>query len=239
MCYFKKATAMLLALIMMLSVAMCANAQEVSSSPTGAPTNPPTNPTTPTVVDDHHYQNAENTTDLYVGTSGEQIGFDISGNNSIVWNVCSNKPNAEVLITASSTATGEVRPVKQLGSGTYGLGGNKDGENVTGIGVVTSSPVLVVATKALSNSYIRSVALQAPSILFQKNVCQGTKVKKVTFWFPTIEKAEQISVSRNAFKGAKRVTIKVPTKMSKKELNKLKKKIKKKNKGVKLKFVRM
>lgn len=225
MCYFKKATAMLLALIMMLSVALCANA---ATSPTEAP-----------VADDYHIQNAENTTDLYAPPSGEQIGFGISGNNSIVWNVCSNKPNAEVLITASKTATGEVRPVKQLGSGTYGLGGNKDGENVTGIGVVTSSPVLVVATKALSNSYIKSVALQAPSILFQKNVCQGTKVRKITFWFPTIEKARQISVSKNAFKGAKRVTIKVSKKMSKKELNKLKKKIKKKNKGVKLKFVRM
>ena len=222
MCYFKKATAMLLAMIMLLSVVLCANA---ATSPTSAGSS-----------DDNHVVSGN--TDLYTAPTGEHVAYDVAGSDAICTAVSANAPKSTALITVAKAADGTIRPVEQIGNGKTGIGNVENGKNVTGVAVVTTSPMLVVATKALSKCYIKNVALDAPKILFQKNVCKGSKVKKVTFNFPNMKKAGQVTVRKNAFKGAKRVTIKVSKQMSKNEFKKLKKKIKKNNKGVKLKFVR-
>lgn len=119
------------------------------------------------------------------------------------------------------------KEVERIGNGEYGIGANDDGANVTGLNVKSKAPKVTVSSKALADSKIANVVIDADNVLIEKNVTKGTKAKTIAFAFPQMTKSKQLVVKKGAFNGAKKVRIVVSPKMTSKELKKLKKRLKK------------
>ena len=117
--------------------------------------------------------------------------------------------------------------IERIGNGDYGIGANDDGANVTGLNVKSKAPKVTVSSKALADSSIANVVVDADNVLIEKNATKGTKAKTIAFAFPQMTKAKQLVVKKGAFNGAKKVRIVVSPKMTSKELKKLKKRLKK------------
>ena len=117
--------------------------------------------------------------------------------------------------------------VERIGNGEYGIGANDDGANVTGLNVKSKAPKVTVSSRALADSSIANVVVDADNVLIEKNATKGTKAKTIAFAFPQMTKSKQLVVKKGAFNGAKKVRIVVSPKMTSKELKKLKKRLKK------------
>lgn len=121
----------------------------------------------------------------------------------------------------------ETAEVERIGNGDYGIGANDEGQNVTGLNVKSKAPKVTVSSRALADSKIANVVIDADNVQIDKNATKGTKAKTIAFAFPQMTKSKQLVVKKGAFNGAKKVRIVVSPKMKTKELKKLKKRLKK------------
>lgn len=145
------------------------------------------------------------------------VGYDSQGNPKYV----------EDEITVGYEQKLRISEIEKIGSGDYGIGANDEGQNVTGLNVKSKAPVVTVASRALADSRIANVVVDADNVLIEKNATKGTKAKTIAFAFPQMTKSKQLVVKKGAFNGAKKVRIVVSPKMTSKELKKLKKRLKK------------
>lgn len=230
---FKKVLAMVLAVVMMLSVAAVAFAetQKVVSSPTKGDT------TTYTFNDEY----GGITTEAH--KNGNTIAYkntdQYGQSNPAVTDVAATKAGTVISLAGKPVydyvddpEKGWVKKlttneIEQIGSGSYGIAANDEAGNVTGLSVKSKAPVVTVASKALADSKIANIVIDADNVQINKNVTKGTKAKTIAFAFPQMTKSKQLVVKKGAFNGAKKVRIVVSTKMTSKELKKLKKRLKK------------
>lgn len=260
MCNFKKVLAMVLAVVMMLSVAVVAFAAE----------DPNVFVYSPTKGDTTTY-NTKGEFGVYTEThkNGNTIAFNSDDKYSqwhpAVTDVTATKPNTVINIGAMVYGKGDDydKPIKKtvkqfvgndsqgkpmyveyemtvgyeqklrtseiekIGSGDYGIGANDEAGNVTGLNVKSKAPVVTVASRALADSKIANVVIDADNVQINKNATKGTKAKTIAFAFPQMTKSKQLVIKKGAFNGAKKVRIVVSPKMTSKELKKLKKRLKK------------
>lgn len=145
------------------------------------------------------------------------VGFDSQGKPQYV----------EDEITVGYEQKLRISEIEKIGSGDYGIGANDEGQNVTGLNVKSKAPKVTVSSRALADSKIANVVVDADNVLIEKNATKGTKAKTIAFAFPQMTKSKQLVVKKGAFNGAKKVRIVVSPKMTSKELKKLKKRLKK------------
>ena len=133
--------------------------------------------------------------------------------------------------TNVANVTGQVA---QVGNGSTGAFNTA----VKTVFVDTSAPELIIATKAFNGAAVSSVTVNTPSIRIQKNAFKGTKKKNPTIKINGPKTAADVKVVKGSFKGLNKKAKIVVNKqtMTKKQFNKLKKKLK--NKGFKGKIVR-
>ncbi len=261
MCNFKKVLAMVLAVVMMLSVAVVAFAGEDDDDKFVY---------SPTKGDTTTY-NTKGEFGVYTEThkNGDTIAFNSDDKYSqwhpAVTDVAAKKAGAIINIAGMVTGYGNdydkpiketvkqfvgydsqgkpqyveyettvgyeqklrISEIEKIGSGDYGIGANDEGQNVTGLNVKSKAPKVTVSSRALADSRIANVVVDADNVLIEKNATKGTKAKTIAFAFPQMTKSKQLVVKKGAFNGAKKVRIVVSSKMTSKELKKLKKRLKK------------
>ena len=238
---FKKVLAMVLAVVMMLSVAVVAfaDATKVVASPTkgdtttytfdgnygGITTEAHKNGNTIAYKNDDQYGVTKPAvTDVSATKAGTVIS--VAGQPGFEYHDAYNKEK-KTWEWVPNPAKPRTTEIQQIGSGSYGIGANDEAGNVTGLSVKSKAPVVTVASKALADSKIANIVIDADNVQINKNATKGTKAKTIAFAFPQMTKSKQLVVKKGAFNGAKKVRIVVSPKMTSKELKKLKKRLKK------------
>jgi hypothetical protein len=230
MCNFKKVLAMVLAVVMMLSVAALAFAepQKFVYSPTKGDTT--------TYTFDYAYGGV--TTEAH--KDGTTIAFkDTDGSSTLekpmVTDVAAKKAGTLISLAGVPYVSYDEKgkkiiktyEVQQIGTGSYGIGENDETGNVTGLNLKSKAPLVTVASRALQDTKIANFVIDAENVQINKNATKGTKAKTIAFAFPQMTKSKQLVIKKGAFNGAKKVRIVVSSKMTSKELKKLKKRLKK------------
>jgi hypothetical protein len=215
--YLRRAIAVLLVIAMMLCVSAFA-----ASSPSTAPVNPGYNPTSD--VD-------TNTQDHPGAIVSSTVSSDNTGTapaTAEVIAITGDAPKATVEISTARDDKNNAVPVTVIGDGTNGVFDSTAGRNVTVLQVATPT-VVTINTKAFTNSKVKNLNVSSPQLVIKKNAFKKTKTKNATIKLNGAKKASDVSTVKGAFNGLnKKAKIYVNSaNMSKKEFNKLKKKLRK------------
>ena len=216
MCYIKKILAGVLILAMMLGLVV---AGEAASSPSVVPT--PANP---------NYDPATGN-DTETAQNGVQVIFHIDGDTSTIIDVhpVEGSNGTSVNAYGGYDADGNYTPATQVGDGEHGVMDSKPGQQITTFEVTSGDSEVTINSYAFKGSKVKKVKIHGRKVKFNKNAFKGTKQKTVSIYLKQVKKASDVSVAKGAFKGlSSKSKIYVSKKnMSKKEYNKLVKKLRK------------
>ena len=216
MSYIKKILAGVLILAMMLGLVVAGEA----SSPTDVPTsaNPNYDPATGN--------------DTETAQNGVQVVFHInSDGTSTITSVQQSQGTTGTSVNAYGgyDENGNYVPAAQVGDGKHGVLNSKLGQKITTFAVNNGDNQVTINANAFKGSKVKTVKINGKKVKIKKNAFKGTKQKTVKIYVKKAKKATDVSVAKGAFNGlSSKSKIYVSKKnMSKKEYNKLVKKLRK------------
>lgn len=117
-------------------------------------------------------------------------------------------------------------PITSIGDGSKGVFSSKTGKKITKV-VVDSTKRVEITKKAFKGSNVKKIQMKNQKTTIRKDAFSGTKKKTVTLELKSAKKASDIKVSKGSFNGLSSDSRIVVSKanMSKKEFNKLEKKL--------------
>ena len=221
--FFRKVMAVALVLAMVFSlVATCGAA----GSPTDGPVSGDTNPGYDEATDID-----SNTQDHINKTVKTKVNSETSAVVQSVSSKAGAKSAKTVVIRVARDEDNKEVPITRLGNGTKGVFNSKKGRVVTQVQVKTAAPTFTIAKAAFKGSKVKTIRLMnAKKTVIKKNAFKGTKATKVKITISGKKrKASAFSFSKGAFNGLSKKSSIVVSKstMTKKEFNKLKKKLQK------------
>ena len=219
----KRITAMILVLVLTLGMGVLSFA-ETSPGEVVTPANPNYDPKT-------HL-------DVETADNGVQVTFYINGSTSTVVDVQATGSGTTVNAYGGYDENRTYVPAIQVGDGTHGVMNSKKGQKIKTFAINNGDNLVTFKKYAFKGSKASKVKVNGQKSKFEKNAFKGTKKANAKIYLKKAKTAKDITVAKGAFNGLNnKSTIYVSKKnMSKKEYNKLVKKLRKA--GYKGKIVR-
>ena len=94
---------------------------------------------------------------------------------------------------------------------------SKKGQYIKNVNIKSKASKVTIKTGAFNKSKVQKVAITSKKVAIQKNAFKGTKAKSLTL---QLKKASQLKLTKGAFNGLKKITIKGATKAQKAKIKK-------------------